>query len=107
MLWEATPSPISASIMSTIPIRKGRSFELRKGRVSEGFACYSITKKVNLRRPILACDDCAKILTESWSFLRSTERIKLFAFCIMPDHYHLAFCLMSGEDLSELMKSTG
>ena len=33
--------------------------------------------------------------------------MKLLAFCFMPDHYHLVFCLMPGGDVSELMKSSG
>jgi putative transposase len=105
-MWEASPTPISASIMSTFTIQKGRSAELRTGRVSEDFACYSITKTVNFRRPVLATDDCASVLMNSWSFLRSKERIKLFAFCVMPDHFHLVLCLMPGEDISKVMGDT-
>ncbi|MEX0643492.1 MAG: transposase [Pirellulales bacterium] len=81
--------------------------ELRKGRVSEDFACYSISKVVLYRRPVLAKDASAKILLDSWQFLRSRERIKLFAFCIMPDHFHLVFCLLAGESLSKVMEDTG
>jgi len=93
--------------MSTPPFVHGRSSELRKGRVSEAYACYPITKVINLRRRVLATDATANVLFGSWQYLRSCGRIKLFAFCIMPDHFHLVFCLMPGGNLSKLMEDTG
>jgi REP element-mobilizing transposase RayT len=85
---------------------QGNSSDLRKGRVSQGYACYVISKTVLHRRRVLASDQSAKILLDSWRYLREHDRIKLFAFCIMPDHYHLAFCLMPGENLSKLLEDT-
>jgi REP element-mobilizing transposase RayT len=92
--------------MPTRSFQPGRSAELRKGRVSQDFACYSISKAVPRRRPVLASDAAAKILIDSWQYLRSRDRFKLFAFCIMPDHYHLTFCLLPGENLSKLMEDS-
>ena len=43
---------------------------------------------------------------ESWDYLRQGNHIKLLAFCIMPDHYHLLFCLLKEKSLSEVMSST-
>jgi putative transposase len=85
----------------------GDSSKLRKGRFSEDYACYSITKTVNLRRHVLAAPLPAKVITESWNFLRSKNRIKLFAFCIMPDHFHMTICLMPREDLSKVFEDGG
>lgn len=85
---------------------KGKSSHLRKGRVSQAYESYSITKVVEHRRPVLANPSLARVLLNSWGFLRGQERIKLFAFCVMPDHYHLLFCLMPGEDLSDVLEST-
>lgn len=85
---------------------KGNSQSLRQGRVSEAFACYFITKVVERRRPVLATEQISKILLDSWNYLRSHECIKLFAFCIMPDHYHVTLCLMPGENLSRLMQDS-
>jgi putative transposase len=85
----------------------GRLSELRKGRVSEDFACYSVTKTVLYRRGVLTAEAPAKILLDSWQFLRLRDRIKLFAFCIMPEHFHLVFCLFPGKNLSKLMEDTG
>lgn len=93
--------------MVTYPSRRGRGVELRRGRVSDDYACYSITKAVRFRRPVLATDSSAEILLSSWQFLRKRERIKVFAFCIMPDHYHLVLCLMPGQSLSKVMEDTG
>jgi REP element-mobilizing transposase RayT len=93
--------------MSSHRLVRGRSSELRKGRYSEDFACYSISKAVLYRRPALATDSSAKVLFDSWQFLRSCDRIKLFAFCIMPDHFHLVFCLLAGQSVSKVMADTG
>jgi putative transposase len=87
------------------PFIPGRSAKLRYGRVSEDFGCYSITKVVENRLPVLAQLTPAKYLFESWTHLRVHKRIKLFAFCIMPDHYHMAFCLLPGADLSAAVES--
>lgn len=87
------------------PIR-GRSADLRKGRVSEDYACYFITKTVNFRLRVLASLPTSKILFDSWNFLRTKQRIKLFAFCVMPDHYHLTLYLMPGEDLSKVFEDS-
>jgi putative transposase len=32
--------------------------------------------------------------------------MKLLAFCIMPDHFHIVMFLLPGRNLSELMKAT-
>lgn len=85
----------------------GRSADLRTGRVSEDFGCYVISKNVEQRLPVLATDQSASILLNSWQFLRSRNRIKIFAFCIMPDHFHLAMCLMPGQTLAKVMEDTG
>lgn len=105
-MWEASPTPMGQT-MQTSPYIRGRTADLRKGRISEDFGCYSITKNVNFRKPVLANDRAAKILTESWQFLRKRNRIKLLAFCILPDHFHLLLSLMRGEMLSKVMEDTG
>jgi REP element-mobilizing transposase RayT len=87
------------------PFVPGRSAELRLGRVSEAYGCYCITKVVNRRLRVLAQPTPADILTHSFAHLRLQNRIKLFAFCIMPDHYHMAFCLMPDATLSAVMES--
>jgi putative transposase len=98
---------MTSTVMTKTQIVRGNSAELRKGRISEAFGCYSITKVVQSRLPVLASDDAARILKESWQYLRTQNRLKLFAFCIMPDHFHLAICLMPGIELSQLMRDSG
>jgi putative transposase len=104
-LWEASPTPITVTTPHG-PTTRGNSAKLRLGRVSEDFACYALTKVVEFRRPVLATPPTAKILFDSWAFLRRQDRIKVFAFCVMPDHFHLVFCLMPGEDLSKVLEDS-
>ncbi|MGD9637226.1 MAG: transposase [Pirellulales bacterium] len=92
--------------MSSRSYVQGSSSKLRQGRISQDYACYVISKAALHRRKVLASDRCAKIVLDSWRYLREHDRIKLFAFCIMPDHYHLAFCLMPGECVSKLLEDS-
>jgi putative transposase len=87
-------------------ITPGRSEALRQGRFSEGYQCYSITKTVNLRHRVLATPATARVLMDSWNYLRSKKRIRLFAFCIMPDHFHMTLCLMPNENLSKVFEDS-
>lgn len=91
--------------MSELP-SEPHARNLRIGRISEPFICYSITKTVSGRNRVLASDGVAGILMESWDYLRTVNQIKLLAFCVMPDHFHLLFCLLNSKTLSEVMNST-
>jgi REP element-mobilizing transposase RayT len=93
--------------MPTGSPKQGRLSALRKGRFSEAYACYSITKVVNHRCPVLATPETSRILIGSWNYLQIANRIKLFAFCIMADHFHMTLCLMPGEDLSKIFEDSG
>ncbi|MDX1962460.1 MAG: transposase [Pirellulales bacterium] len=77
---------------------------LRKGRISEKYATYSITKCVENRRRVLNQEPLPQIILDSINFLRGKNELRLLAFCIMPDHLHLLFCLTTHEPLSELLQ---
>jgi putative transposase len=91
--------------MSNSPVDP-KSRKLRIGRFSEPYVCYSVTKNVEGRLAVLISDPVARILMDSWDYLRKVNQIKLLAFCIMPDHYHLLFCLLGEKTLSESLEST-
>jgi putative transposase len=84
---------------------QGHSDRFRAGRYSESRACYSITKCVDGRKPILASDEVFSLLRDTLMFLRSENRIRLLGFCVMPDHLHLLFVLVGNSSLSDVMKS--
>jgi REP-associated tyrosine transposase len=88
------------------PNTRGQSSALRRGRLSEEFASYSVTKVVESRLPVLADPKCAKVLLNSWNYLRSANRMRLLAFCIMPEHFHFVFRLLPNTMLSKLMEDT-
>lgn len=91
--------------MSNKPSPKGNSSRLRAGRVSEPFGCYAITKVVHGRGRYLSSGAAAQCVIECLDHLRETDRIKLYAFCVMPDHLHFAICVMPGEELSSAVAS--
>ena len=81
---------------------------LRGGRWSESYACYALTKRVEGRRPVLAAPEPAEIIIGSLAYLRTVNRIRLLAFCIMPDHYHAMFFLLpEAKSLSAVMEQIG
>jgi REP element-mobilizing transposase RayT len=93
--------------MSKQPNTHGRSSALRRGRFCEDYACYSITKRVNNWERVLAAPATSRIVLDSWNYLRTNRRNKLFTFCIMPDHFHMILCLMPDEDLSKIFEDSG
>jgi putative transposase len=87
--------------------RDPQSLKLRLGRFSEPFACYAITKCVENRRRVLAAPQPAELICSSLDYMRRSGDIRILAFCIMPDHYHLLAFLVSKKPLSEVMSSVG
>ncbi len=83
----------------------GSSSKLRAGRISVDWECYAVTKVVLGRKPVLNRPNVAPVLLDSLEYLRQKDRIKLFAFCVMPDHLHTLFCLMPGERISSVVGS--
>jgi REP element-mobilizing transposase RayT len=77
---------------------------LRKGRFSEKFASYAITKCVFQRAKILTTREAPKVIMSSLQFFRTSGDLRLLAFCLMPDHLHLLVCLTSEESLSAIMR---
>ena len=77
------------------------------GCISSGGETYYVTKCVEGRRPLLAKPDSAEAIIDSLVFARAKGRIKLLAFVVMPDHYHVLLTLMPGEELSRFMQSIG
>jgi REP element-mobilizing transposase RayT len=55
----------------------------------------------------LATREPAEIILSCFDWHRRTDRLRLLAFCIMPDHYHVLFYLMERGSLSDVMKSIG
>jgi REP element-mobilizing transposase RayT len=84
-------------------IHKGNN--LRAGRWSESLVRYSITKCVLRRRRILDNEQRFLILINSLKFLRDHDRIRVLAFCVMPDHLHLLLFILADNTLTEVMRS--
>lgn len=83
---------------------KRGKFHLRKGRYSLPNSCYYITTSTYDRRRILANEKVCKILFDSLYFLEEKGRIKAICGIVMPDHIHVVFQLMEGQNLSKVMK---
>jgi putative transposase len=91
----------------TAETRRPHAGALRAGRWSEALACYAVTKCPQGRQPVLDNPETAGLLLSSFDYLRQTDQIRLMAFCIMPDHYHLLIFLTGAISLSALMATLG
>jgi putative transposase len=80
---------------------------LRAGRTSAPGEAYYVTKCTDGRCPLLANPQAAEVIIESLAHSRDIGRIKLLAFVVMHDHYHVLFILTVGSQVPTLMQSTG
>src|SRR5262249_34754204 len=80
---------------------------LRSGRLSVPWQTYFVTKCTETRRPLLAVPETAEIVIQSWAFDRKQGELKLLAFVVMPDHYHVVFTLLPEQSLANLMRRVG
>ena len=77
---------------------------LRGGRQSEAMTTYAVTKCVENRRPVLASKHAASIILDCIDYMRSDDRMRQLAFCIMPDHVHLLLVLLDKCSLHDLVR---
>jgi len=80
---------------------------LRNGRVSIPGQIYSISKCQNKSlNPLLTTfTDLTEMIIESFFFCHKNKWINLYAFVVMPDHYHLVFSLNYLKNLNEVLHS--
>ncbi|MCD4782659.1 MAG: transposase [Candidatus Eremiobacteraeota bacterium] len=83
---------------------KRGKYHLRKGRYSLNRSCYFITTTTYKRCPILANSGICRILFNSLSHLEEEGRIKAICSIVMPDHIHVVFQLMEGQNLPKVMQ---
>ncbi len=76
----------------------------RQARIIEKDVCFHVISRGNQKRNVFREDrDYSSFLTilkkYKWHYL-----FKLYAYCVMPNHFHLLLEIEPVEDLSELMK---
>jgi REP element-mobilizing transposase RayT len=82
----------------------GGSHRLRKGRTSIENQAYFITTAVKERIPVFVNPEAANIILDALKWLEQTDRIKLDAAMVMPDHIHFIAALKN-VGLPKLMQS--
>jgi len=96
------------SPMSSLDRESGpHARRLRSGRISVPWRTYFVTKCTESRRTLLGSPAAAEIIIQSWAFVRGQGQIKLLAFVVMPDHYHVVIALLPGGSLSKVMNRVG
>ena len=63
---------------------------------------YFITSSIVGHKHLFSKPEYAQIILDSLSFLRSKKRIKLYAFVIMPNHFHLIVKVLDASNISKL-----
>ena len=76
---------------------------LRKHRYREDGCTFFVTKALQPRRPLLACDEIATVICETFLHYQQQGDLHVAAFVVMPDHWHALFGLPFGSILSRKM----
>ncbi len=63
---------------------------------------YFTTATVKGWKHLLRPDKYKKIITDSLEFLSLEKNVRVFAFVIMPNHFHLIWQLVGDQSLSKL-----
>ena len=63
---------------------------------------YFVTSSIAGHKHLLNMPEYAQIILDSLSFLRREKEIKLYAFVIMPNHFHLIVKLPDASNISKL-----
>ncbi|MGB2799802.1 MAG: transposase [Dehalococcoidia bacterium] len=64
---------------------------------------YFVTSSIAGHKHLLNMPEYAQIILDSLSFLRREKEIKLYAFVIMPNHFHLIVKLPDASNISKLV----
>ncbi|MHC4598671.1 MAG: REP-associated tyrosine transposase [Planctomycetota bacterium] len=109
ILWEPPPGGDlippggDLAIIADSSSAKPHSSNLRKGRVSLPGHFYFTRKSVsNQQDTNLAESEIAEIIIERFLFAKKHKWLKITAFVIMPDHYHLLLRLGKAISLSDI-----
>ena len=68
---------------------------------------FFVTKCIVPKLPVLATDEFAGTIIETFRFAAKSSRINLSAFVIMPNHRHALLAVLPDWTLPTLMKSIG
>jgi len=63
---------------------------------------YFVTSSIVGHKYLFHKPEYAQIILDSLSFLRSQRRIKLYAFVIMPNHFHLIIKVLGASNISKV-----
>lgn len=86
-------------------MKKYRSRELRKGRVSIHNHVYLVTTVTFQRQPFFTNFDNARLVVDALRFSQQKKWAETLAFVLMPDHLHWLFALGKTRSLSQLVHS--
>ena len=74
-------------------IRHRKRMHLKDFDYSSNGHVYFITLCTVNKRPYFRDDKAAKIIVDNMEFRRNAKEIRLFCYCIMPDHVHILLSL--------------
>lgn len=74
-------------------IKHRKHIHLRNFDYNNSSFVYFITIRTANNQPYLLNERVAKVITDELEFRRINKEIKLFCYCIMPDHIHILLSL--------------
>lgn len=67
--------------------------------------CYHVVSTTKDRAPVFLDPDCASLVVEAVQFVRRQERAYVFAYVVMPEHFHAMLVPRGGTSISRIMQS--
>ena len=80
------------------------SKNLRLHRLSDAPATFFVTKSLQPKKPVLT-PELREVIVDSLAFAVQHKRIRLRAFVVMPDHWHVLLSLCEPWTLLKVMRS--
>ena len=78
----------------------------RPRRATEGGLIYHVLNRANARLPIFEGDDDYAAFERVMAQAQARYDMRLLAYCLMPDHFHLVLWPRGDGDLSDFMRWT-
>jgi len=73
-------------------------------RIYQDNTCYFVTTNIKEREGIFSNPDHVDVLLSCLKFYREAKKMKLFGYCIMPDHFHALILPLGKNNISSVMR---
>lgn len=73
-------------------------------KICENTNCYLVTSSTVEWLPVFVSGETCRVITSSLDYCRRHKGLKVFAYVVMPTHFHAILASDSPKDLSNIMR---